>query len=214
MNLRACGWMVLVCASAASAGIVGVGGSVVHIQAPASAEPNALTSTWIHAWNEKQGVVLEHSLVVNAAQPGTYQYETDLSPAAIMSGTVVNSHYIHFDTPGEDELILSGWVTFDAPILGVIAAGDNPGWNLLESTDFLGAPGTLYPGGLKHRGLELPNGIDTFTISQDRMTLIIDQFRVVKPGDHVRVITETVPAPGAMTLAGLGGLLALGRRRR
>lgn len=206
--------VVLVAGTAASAGIVATGGGVVHTAAPADSRPNAFADTVIHAWDERQGVELETSLLVDAMQPGTYNGQVDLTPGAILSGTIVSSHYIHFDSPGALVMSQNGWVRFDAPILGVIVLGDGEGADHLDSTDFLGAPGTIYPDAFKYRGLDFPGDLDTFTISEDRMTLIIDQLRIANPGDHVRIITETIPTPGTIALAGLGGLLAMSRRRR
>lgn len=211
-RMLACGILLGVCGQAL-AGIVGVGGGVAQVPAPADASTDQYVDPIIHAWNERQNVVLEYAVLVNATMPGAYADVGDLTPGAIPAGTPISSHYIHFDSAQDQETIVSGWVTFDAPILGVVMVGDGPGKNLLDSTDFLGAAGTVYPDNVAHRGIELSGEYDAITISPDRMTLIIDQLRVVNPGDHVRIITESLPTPGTLGLVGLGGLLAARRRR-
>lgn len=103
----------------------------------------------------------------------------------IASGTTINSYFIHLGKGGSSGL--SGTVTFDEPILGVIKVNSK-----LDATDFLlGLPGTTYQVG-NFRGLENNDSIsfdDEFTIN----------FTLNTPShaDQIRVITETV---GAVTL--------------
>ena len=203
-------------APAASAGILSVSPSIDWIAAPADARVDMLThATRGKAWNEQQYHTLANNLRVDAVASGTYNMDTDF-PAVnpfIASGTVISSHYIHFDTPGNDAGTLEGSVTFDYDILGVIARGDgNGGTGLLDRSDFLGT-GTLYDDNLDARGLEFnaAGTNDRFTISADRRTVSF-KFGVTQPGDRLRVIT-TVPEPA--TMAGLGiATLALIRRKR
>jgi hypothetical protein len=201
--------------SLAHAAITGSSASVNVIAEPTDAQLNVITSaTNAFAWNEQQGITLRAALRVDAVDPGQYDQTADLVNALIAAGTTVNSHYIHFDSPGSQVASVVGSVTFDQDILGVIATevatDSDPG--KLDESDFLGAP-TLYPDGLVNRGLEFTsNGDgDRFTISADRRTVEFN-LRISSPGDFFRVVTA-VPAPGSAALLGLGGLLTARRRR-
>ena len=127
-------------------------------------------------FNERQGVVLTAPLAVDG---GT-----------IPAGTVVDSHMIFLNIPdGAPETADFGQVwTFASRILGVIS-GTN-GANLAAS-DFLGAPGTFYPGAFANRGLETNNGTgiagEGYAVSGNGITV---GMRVTQPGDWIRVITQ------------------------
>lgn len=196
-------------ASYAPAGIVSVAGSVEWIAQPADARLNALThNTKARVWDEGQRVSLDGTLIVNAIAPGLYDDLSDLgeymiSPEGYES---VSSHYIHFDSEGSKSASARGSVTFDADIVGVIAINTS-GDRHLDNSDYLGDP-TLFSRNVNARGLEW--NTDSFVISNDRRTISFD-FRISSPGDFMRVLT--VPSPGALALAGFGGLLCLRRRK-
>ncbi len=197
-------------AISASASIIGVSGQVQQIAAPSDARLNVLTSAeFIRAWDERQRVVLDVALRVGATASGKYDAAADLAPALLAAGTMVSSHYIHFDSPGSDPAAAAGRIFFDTEILGVICVGDTRDAHDLGDSDYLSA-GTIYSTGVGNRGLELKPK-EFFEISADRRSVSVS-FHISHPGDYIRVITA-VPMPGTATLAG-AGLLLIGRRRR
>ncbi len=202
----------LLCVASSHAAIVAVGGDAQLISAPVDARLNALTSNdYVRVWNEKQAFTLATNLRVDAVSPGTYNGAGDLGVFNIAGGTTVNSHYIHFDSPGSTRANAEGFVTFDAVILGVICVGDaNSTAKTLDNSDFLGAP-TLYSNNVNNRGLELSANGDNFTISNDGLSIRFN-FAISSPGDYMRVITA-VPTPGSLAILGLASL-GTSRRRR
>lgn len=197
-------------AVSAGASIIGVSGHVQHIAPPPDARLNALTSAeFVRVWDERQGVVLEHALRVDATASGLYNAAGDLVPSLLSAGTTISSHYIHFDSPGSDHASANGVVTFDADILGVICVGDTHAAHDLDDSDYLSA-GTIYSTGIGNRGMEL-SGKEFFEISADHRSISFS-FHISNPGDYVRVITA-VPTPGTCALAATGMTL-IGRRRR
>jgi hypothetical protein len=198
--------------AAVSASIVGVSGAVELVAAPADARANAYT--WrdgLRCWDERQNVALEADLFADATEPGLYDWYTDLTGVVIPAGTIISSHYVHFDSPGSEMVSAAGSLTFSGRIVGVIVSGDYSGDSngRLDQSDALGL-GTVYPEHMPYRGLEFE--IDRFEITTDRRTLNLS-LRISQPGDYLRVFTvEPVPAPGGMIV--MAGLLAAARRRR
>lgn len=189
----------------AQAAVTSAGGSAVIIAPPPSTLLGAnqsLTQAW--AFNEVSNFTLATNLPVNATTPGTYTSNGSLTPGSIAAGTVINSHYLYSDPVAGALTTYEGFVEFDQPILGVICLRAD-----LNSTDFLGAPGTAY-GDNAARGLELSQAERfTITIAGNRVNF---RFETSTATDDIRVITA-VPAPGSAALLGLGGLLAARRRR-
>lgn len=122
---------------------------------------------------------------------------------SVAAGTSVDSHLLWFDPKISQRVQAS--VTFSGRILGVIITQSG----LLATNDLLGLAGVTY---LMPRlvGLE---GADLFSINGN--VLMVD-WRASTPGDHIRVITATVPVPAAGGLLALGllGLAAMRRRKR
>lgn len=189
----------------AQAAVSSVGGAATLIAPPPSTLLGAnqsLTRAW--AFDEVSNFTLASNLLVNATTPGTYNSNGTLTPGSIAAGTVINSHYLYTDPVAGTLSTYEGFVEFDQPILGVICLRAD-----INSSDFLGAPGTAY-GDNVARGLELSQAENfTITISGNRVNF---RFNTSTATDDIRVITA-VPAPGAAALLGLGGLLATRRRR-
>ena len=195
----------------ANADIVGVGGMVQEISAPADARDGALANnSVVFAWNEQQNVMLDGDLLVDITGPGTYAHEEDLNSGVIKAGTIVSSHMIHFDTIRSSEAYYRGTISFDGDILGVIVT-----WENLDGSDVVGSPTTMYQKG-QGRGLENvnANGMEFVTWEDNNLVLNISG-RVQPVFDEIRIITSTVPAPGAIGLmATAGGCFLMPRRRR
>jgi hypothetical protein len=181
------------------------GGATSIIAAPPSTALGSLESNAVaHAFNEVTNFTLPTGLFVNATVPGIYNSVASLTPGVIPAGTIVNSHYLYSDPIAGATSAYEGFVEFDGPVIGIIVLRAD-----LNSSDFLGALGTTYADN-EARGLELSQAERfTLTIAGNRINY---RFATSTATDDIRVITA-VPAPGAAALAGIGGLLALRRRR-
>lgn len=220
-------WWNAVCTAAAITGltgaeigraaIIGTTGAVVMVATPPAdvSSNNWESNTQIRAFNELQGLTLPVDTAVDISVPGTSPSAVDsnLSPATLAAGTVVNCYALHFDVVGtratDNALELTGSVTFSDPVLGLIALASS-----LNATNAeLGLAGVTYSDGTDH-GLELnPAGggtSDVVTLSADRRTVSVD-LRDASFADDLRIVTA-VPEPG--TLAVMGGLGVGWLRRR
>jgi hypothetical protein len=173
------------------------------VAAPATVEQEANTdNTLVKVFDEQQGVAL--------AAPLAYDQLTTLSDSgSIPTGTVVDSHYVHFDNtgtaPGRRGV---GEISFACPVLGLITQDTN----LAASDSILGAIGTAYPVGLSFRGLEQGTGgvgdypsrdwtlQDIISLS-DADTLFVD-LQVFNVLDQLRVVTTAAQATVVDLIAG------------
>lgn len=96
----------------------------------------------------------------------------------IPAGTVVASHYVFFDSLSG---IHTGYVDFDAPILGIAAFQDT-----MAATDFLANTGVTYLS-TELRGLERG---DYVWIDETLPTRLWVYWAGSSPGDYIRVFTE------------------------
>jgi hypothetical protein len=174
-----------VSAASALAAITSTSGAVVKHTPPANVGENALSSdTQIVAFDEQQCVTLPSNLAVDITPGG--------GAGVIPAGTKVSSQFLDFDPTGGPLVTLSGSVTTDASVLGVITSSGN-----LSASDSLGAPGTAYPTGNTIRGLEGPGPApadgDTASISSSNTVTVAlkDRFHF----DQVRVISACSPPP-------------------
>jgi len=166
---------------------VTAGDRTLTIIAPPTVEPNRLENArYAMLFAEKAGVSLAANLSVDAAVSGVYNMKTIMNPATLAAGTKVNSYYLHVDrvaSPTNFDVI-TGFLTFDAPILGVIAAEGN-----LIKSDFLGASSTLYPSARRTLDRNTPNNLDRFWISADMKTLRYEMQTSIAC-DSLRIITR------------------------
>jgi hypothetical protein len=194
LSLTAIG-LVCLGSEIASATIVATSGTVVI-------EPNPFppaSDTAIFVFDEQQSVAFV------ADQP--------LDFGSIAAGTMVNSHYIQYDSASATGTVGPGSVTFDGAILGVITTtahlnatlssvpGTSDSYFGLETT--LGAYPAGAPGTEQFRGLGSP--MDSLMVSIGSDTLIINGLDIETPGalDGIRVLTA-IPEPSAALLVALG----------
>ena len=137
---------------------------------------------------EQSGVSLTDGLDVDITDPGTYNRNTPPSPETIPNGTIIDSFFLHFDPEGRpnQRVEVSGSVTFDTEILGVIVTDTN-----LNDSDDLGASNTAYPTGLLDRGSVFGREqLDNITLSENTLEYNIGARQVI---DQIRIITAAAP---------------------
>lgn len=98
-------------------------------------------------------------------------------------GTSLVSHYVFFDSVNG---VQTGWVRFDAPILGVALQEET-----LFASDFLGHPDVEYIS-LYLRGVERD---DHVWIDPEDPARLWVEWAGSSPGDYIRVLTEARAAP-------------------
>lgn len=185
--------------SLAQAAIVNVTGQTTWLGSPPVAcGPGALTGFNAHTWDEQTNVSL--SMIADMVNnPGT----SGTAIAGGISGSY-DSHFVHFE-PLPGAIGALGTVTFSQPIAAVLFRPLS-----LDNTDAsCGAFGTVYPTTYPFRGL---NAASMFSINANVLTFNFQAMAPTTDVVQVRVLTA-VPAPGALGLAGLGGLCMLRRRR-
>lgn len=195
-------------ASAANAAITGVTGTTTWLGVnPPSAQQFNLMGPNVYTWNEQTAPV--SNVGINLFGNGTY---TGFSPyfAGWLSAGAVESHMLHFD-PGAAAPFAAGSVSFSGTILGVIFDE-----TLLSATDAsLGSLTTVYDTGSVFRSFG-GNVLGNSSLAIAGNTL---NYQIMpSPGQinrmfEVRVLT-LVPSPGAISLAGLAGIVGLRRVRR
>lgn len=190
-------------AGGASAAITGVAGQTTWLGSPpVSCNPGALTGITAFAWDEQQNITLATLAVDMTNNPGNSSFTIP----GLLGGTF-DSHFIHFEgIPGI--IGVQGSVTFATNIVGVIFK--NTTLDLSDVT--CGSPGTIYPTGYPFRGTNTVQP-SFFSINANVLTFNLNSLASIAEVAQIRVITQSVPAPGGAALLGLGGL-ALCRRRR
>jgi hypothetical protein len=196
--------VALVAASASIAAITSVSGQMELIAPPPSVELGALQSdTTMRAFNERQCVLLDADLTVDINQPGKYNQFSDLPDPkpVIAAGTYVSAHFVHADsisgTQDHPKFFDGSLVTADE-ILGIAARNDT-----LNDSDFLGAPGTVYP--KAQRGLNFGQNQSDFVLEQTDLHTVQVHAENHLHADQIRVITKCTPPPKKKCkIAGLG----------
>ena len=203
----------------ASAGIIATAG---NFQTFAPATANYLPAPYndpapfpTRIWTEQTAitlaapVVLDTDLanpalqyVINGPGVGQVAFFPGGGPT-IVPGTRVDVYFAYFDPAGTQGGV--GSVTFDAPVLGIVAYTQR-----LPFSDFLRVGGAPYPGvpAFASRGWE---DTEWAHLSADRRTLTFFGF-ASDPGDQFRIITA-VPEPASSLLVGLGIAAMCARRR-
>lgn len=220
------GFIAVLVSANSLAAIVSVSGDMTQISSPASVEPGMLeSSSTIWAFDEQQRYTLTDNLFVDELA-GT-------SAAGVISaGTVVNSYFLHADPLGDstepaDVVSMTGTITFDSRILGIIWSGTPctncpPSDMYLDASDYLGALGTSYPTYDLGRGYEIDsfyagNGTQDFvSISEDGYSLtMVSSAALPLRSDQLRVVTAVpLPLPVYLFGSGLFVLFNLARKSR
>ncbi|MAE63470.1 MAG: hypothetical protein CMJ18_04290 [Phycisphaeraceae bacterium] len=180
----------------ASSAVIGTSGSVTLTAAPYPA-PSDET---IFVFDELQSVPFVGTQSLNFG---------DIAP-----GTLVNSHYLQFDTASPTAFVGPGSVTFDGPLLGLATSTGNLTANLAPdapgtSDDHFGLALSLgpYPSGADPAFRGLGSAEDDLIIDLGSHTLLIDSLEIglANQVDGVRVFTA-IPEPGGLLLllAGAG----------
>ncbi|MEM1210887.1 MAG: hypothetical protein AAGI68_01180 [Planctomycetota bacterium] len=137
----------------------------------------------------------------------------------ITAGTAVDIHILHFDPviPTSDvftTLFAAGTVTFDDAVLGIVTSGPN----LIATNNLVAGTSTIY----NAFNVQQLEGADTASFAGSTVTFDLrnagknngasfDQIRIFTVGS----VSETViPEPATLTLAAMGSLLMVSRRRR
>lgn len=137
--------------------------------------------------------VLDSPLRVNVSEPGIYGHTEYLTPGEVPADTRVRSYSLHFkpESTSEDDgdwlQGFDGTITFDNPILGLIALPEE-----LTASDKLFADERQSPRAPRYRALELrgpPNG-DVVTVSDDRRSLTLRFTTPRRMTDRLRVIVD------------------------
>lgn len=185
----------------ARAEIISISGDIETIAPPSSVQAGDLESDdVIRVFQEWETFLLPEDIEVDITEPGTVTNADVPSVGTIAAGTFVDVFFLHSDPIGSTLIELSGSVTFNRDILGVIISNER----LDASDDPLGHPGTLYPTGLDNRGTAVNSEMfDSITLSSDLRTLSVDM-RVGSVIDQVRVLTAPIPEPSSLALSGLG----------
>jgi len=186
------------------AAILNVTGAAAVISPPLDVSTDAFesnTAAWLFA--EQQNVTLSQDIAVDISVPGTSPSGgvRNLSAGIIPAGTQIDSYFIHFDSvdgDAQNPVVVSGSVTFDRDVLGLMVLSDN----LNPSHAYPGLPTTLYsPTG----ELEIVGGgagtltNDQITLSPDRRTVSFN-FRNGVGTDDCRIVTTAVPEPATWIL--------------
>ncbi len=207
---------LLLAATPAAAAVIGTTGAISEIAAPASTLEGALDSnTQIFLFAEQASVTLASALSVDVNAPGTYSNGNPpvAGSGQIAAGTLVDSYFVHFN-PASGNQTLTGSVTFDTDILGVLVLTAA----LSGSDAGLGGPGTVYipAGSDPNRGLDF--GPDAMTLSANLRTLSFSLSDNSNRVDQVRIVVAgagpIIPEPDTALLFGAGLLVLAAARRR
>ena len=147
-------------------------------------------SEHIVVFPERRGVILKSSLRVDVLEPGEYRRLSDETPQSLTTTTPVRSYLLQLNPIGRGRAMVMGQITFDRPILGLIARTKK----LAESDAVLGHPEGIYK--QTRRGIEPPRKIppekpdrDSVILAADKRTLILNM-GAGSALDQIRVIVD------------------------
>jgi PEP-CTERM motif len=206
---------------AAYADVVTTTGEVTFVSAP----PSDITlghwqsNTELFAFAEQQGLTLTSPLAVDISVAGTSPTPTsdNFSPTNIPTDTPIDSYMLHSDPVGSpsdsNPVEFTGSITVPGIIIGLITTSPD----LIASNSVVGLSGVTYSTG-KDTGVTIDPGtpgpgstIDSVTLSADLHTVTVD-FYTGSSVDDMRIITAA-PEPASLSIAGLGVIALLKRRR-
>jgi len=188
-EMRETRWLVLlalaslVFVTAAGASITSTSGDAQETSVPATVKLGASESdTTMTSFDEQQCASLSQPLRVDITRRAVVNGRHELTPGVVGAGTSVSSHFVHVDPVGRKLITLTGRLTTDERILGLIVTRQS-----LDASDFLGASGTSYPTNAVGRQME--PGSDAVDIGHDRHSVRIKSTAAIQ-FDQLRVITR------------------------
>jgi ferric-dicitrate binding protein FerR (iron transport regulator) len=147
-------------------------------------------SEHIVVFPERRGVLLESSLRVDVLEPGEYRRLRDQPALSLATANRVRSYLLQLNPSDRNRTMVMGQITFDNPILGLIASTGK----LAESDSVLGHPEGVYE--QNRRGIEAPRrdppgkpDRDTVILAADKRTLILN-LGAGSALDQIRVIVD------------------------
>lgn len=147
-------------------------------------------SEHIVVFPERRGVLLESSIRVDVLEPGEYRRLRDQPALSLATANRVRSYLLQLNPSDRNRTMVTGQITFDRPILGLIASTGK----LAESDAVLGHPGGVYE--QNRRGIEAPRkdppgkpDRDTVILAADKRTLILN-LGAGSALDQIRVIVD------------------------
>lgn len=142
----------------------------------------------VYAFEEGQDIVVtDLAFDVDAAGLGVGWSGGDPTGAFLANGTI-DSHYLHLDTPNGNLLTLSGFVEFDAPVLGV----------MVETTTLDAGDAAVGSGGVTFESGRVLGPTDSFSLEANDRRLVFS-FQNGANVDQVRVLTGGVASGGPVT---------------
>ena len=184
------------------AAITSVSGQATFLNVnPPSATFGSLTGPNVYCWDEKTNITTTGVWADMTNNPAN---ESSAIPGVVV-GTF-DSHFLHLDNPN-GFFGTSGSVTFSSNIVAVFFRAVN-----LDNTDALfGNNSTAYDTFYPLRGL---NAASMFSISNNLLKFNLTAMAPTAEMIELRVLTYSVPTPGAAATLGLAGLFAARRKRR
>lgn len=151
------------------------------------------SDTRIFLMPERQGTRLASPLLVEAQRSGRELFAAGYAPTSLPIGERVDSYLLFFNPANASiahPLSISGQITFNRPILGLIFRHDE---NLYRSDSQVGVPGLNYRASTGWRGLEVATdelpAQDVIEVSADRRQLFFN-LSVSDQRDQLRVILK------------------------
>ena len=147
-------------------------------------------SEHIVVFPERRNVLLASAPRFDVLEPGEYRRLRDQSMLSLSTANRVRSYLLQLNPSDRNRTMVMGQITFDQPILGLIASGRK----LAESDSVLGHSAGIYE--QNHRDIEAPRknpagkpDRDTVELAADKRTLILS-LGAESALDQIRVIVD------------------------